>query len=100
MYHRTNQKGQTNKGVELFGENLTTLLCESKFNNFSYEFQVLLVNADSEASFDLEFFVNAEESTKMIEALQVQVLAKVEASPEYLSIILGLVEEAANKKVI
>ena len=60
-----------------------------------------MVSADSDAEFDLELFgVSAEESKKMIRALQDQVLAKVETSPEYLNIILGLVEEAASKKII
>ena len=63
-------------------------------------FQALLVTANSEAYFDLEFFVNTEDSAKLIQALLDQVLAKVETSPEYLKIILDLVKEAADKKII
>ena len=59
-----------------------------------------MVTADSEAYFDLEFFVNTEDSAKLIQALLDQVLAKVETSPEYLKIILDLVKEAADKKII
>ena len=59
-----------------------------------------MVSDDSGASFDLESLVDEEQSTKMIQALQEHVLAKVEASPEYLNIILGLVEEAAKRKII
>ena len=59
-----------------------------------------MVSDDSGASFDLESLVDEEQSTKIILALQEHVLAKVEASPEYLNIILGLVEEAAKRKII
>jgi hypothetical protein len=36
----------------------------------------------------------------MMEALEVAVLAKVSSSPEYRKIIIGLVEEAAQRNII
>jgi hypothetical protein len=37
---------------------------------------------------------------RMMEAMEVELLAKAEASPEYRGLILGLAEEALERKVI
>ena len=55
---------------------------------------------DSNAKLDIDIFGNEEESQKMVDALKLEVLEMVNASPDYKNLFLGISEEAAEKNVI
>jgi hypothetical protein len=60
----------------------------------------LIVHEDSDAKLSFESFGNESESSKMLEELEVHVLANAAKNPEYRKIILELAQEAAEKNVI
>ena len=58
------------------------------------------MNEDSGVNFDIEAFNDEAAKSKMIEDMETELLAKAEASPAYRELVMGLVQEAAEKNII